>query len=122
MSAQTRRDFLQQSGLGIVGAGALALAGTARAAGANERLRVGLIGCGGRGPYDAECFAKRNDVELVYLVDPHQGRLAAAAKRFGDKAKPVDDLRRMLDDKSVDAVINATPVHWHAPGTILACD
>ena len=122
MSNTNRRDFLQQTGLGIAGATALSWAAASRAAGANERLRVGLIGCGGRGRYDAGVFAARADAEVVYLADPHQQRLAEAARQFGGKPKTTDDFRRILDDKSVDAVINATPVHWHAPATILACD
>jgi predicted dehydrogenase len=81
-----------------------------------------LIGCGGRGRYDAGVFAARKDAQLVYIADPHKDRLAEAAKQFGSSAQPIDDFRRILDDKSVDIVINATPVHWHAPATILACD
>jgi predicted dehydrogenase len=121
MAKSNRRDFLQQTGIGIASATAISWAGTAKAAGANERLRVALIGCGGRGRYDAGVFAERPDVELAYIADPDNNRLAEAAKLFAG-AKPVDDFRRILDDKSVDAVINATPVHWHGPGTILACD
>ncbi len=121
MSTTNRRDFIQQTALGAAGAAALSLAASSSAAGANERIRVALIGCGGRGRYDAGVFAARKDVELAYIADPNTQRLAEVAKMF-DKARPVDDFRRILDDKSVDAVIHATPVHWHAPGTILACD
>ncbi len=122
MAKSTRRDFMQQSGAGLAAATALTWTTTSRAAGANDRLRVGLIGCGGRGRYDAGVFADREDVDVVYLADPHEGRLAETARQFGSAAKPVADFRRILDDRSVDAVINATPVHWHAPGTILACE
>ena len=120
MSQTNRRHFIQKSGM-VAGATAFSLAASTKAAGTNERLRVGLIGCGGRGPYDATVFAERDDVEIAYVADPHQHRLAEAAKKFS-AAKPVDDFRRILDDKTIDAVINATPVHWHAPATILACD
>jgi predicted dehydrogenase len=122
MSKTNRRDFMQQTGLGIAGAAALSWASSSRGAGPNERLRVGLIGCGGRGSYDAGVFAARPDVEIAYVADAHKHRLADAAKQFGGTAKATDDFRRILDDKSVDAVIHATPVHWHAPGTILACE
>jgi predicted dehydrogenase len=121
MTTATRRHFMQQTGLGLAGAAALSWPFSARAAGANERVRVGLIGCGGRGRYDAGVFAARADSEVAYVADPHQQRLAEAANQF-PSAKPTGDLRHMLDDKSVDAVIIATPVHWHAPGTILACE
>jgi len=129
MSKTNRRDFMHQSGVGIAGATALTLASrssamssTSRAAGANDRVRVGLIGCGGRGRYDAGVFAARKDAEVVFVADPHQQRLTQAAKQFAATATPIDDFRRILDDPSVDVVINATPVHWHAPATILACD
>ena len=75
----------------------------------------------GAGPYDAGLFAERPDAEVVYLADPHTQRLADAAKRFPG-AQTTDDFRRVLDDKSIDAVVNATPVHWHAPASIMACD
>ena len=121
MSKTNRRDFIQHTGLGLAGAAAVSWSASSKAAGANDRLRLGLIGCGGRGRYDAAVFASRNDAEVVYVADPHKQRLAEAAKEFST-AKPTDDFRRILDDKSIDAVINATPVHWHAPATILACD
>ena len=121
MSNTNRRGFLQQTGANIAGVAALSLTSTSRAAGANERVRVGLIGCGGRGRYDAGVFASRDDAEVAYIADPHKSRLSEAAKEFSGTAKVTDDFRRILDDKSVDAVIVATPVHWHAPATILAC-
>ncbi len=122
MVEANRRGFLRAGGTGIASAAAMSLASTAPAAIAEARLRVGLIGCGGRGRYDAGVFAEREDVEIVYVADPHRERLAEAAKQFGPTARAVEDFRRILDDDSVDAVINATPVHWHAPATILACE
>jgi hypothetical protein len=65
MLKATRRDFMQQTGVGIAGAVALSWPSSSRAAGANERVRVGLIGCGGRGRYDAGVFASRDDVEVA---------------------------------------------------------
>src|SRR4051812_37035684 len=114
MSAPNRRDFLLAS---AAGAAALPSMASLKAAGANERLRVGLIGAGGRGTYLAGLF--RNpalNVDLVYMADPDANRLQAAAKGLGDNVpKQVGDLRVILDDKSIDAVIVATPDHWHAP-------
>jgi predicted dehydrogenase len=121
MSKPHRRSFIQQSSIGIAGAAALSLSSTSKAAGANDRFRVGLIGCGGRGRYDASVFGSRDGAEVAYIADPHKGRLAEAAKQFST-AKATDDFRHILDDKSVDAVIVATPVHWHAPATIVACE
>ena len=121
--ATGRRKFLRKTGLGVAGVAAAASLGTsvASAAGANQRVRIGLVGCGGRGGALATVFDNRDDVDLVYLADCDRNRLAGAAARF-PKARTTADFREVLDDKSVDAIINATPVHWHAPGTIVACE
>lgn len=121
--AAPRRDFLKHSSLGIAGAAALGLAAP-KVFGANERLTIGLVGCGGRGTHVAELFAQGNNVQLAYFCDPDQGRLERAAARLADHAngaKLTPDLRQILDDAKVDAIIVATPDHWHAPASILAC-
>ena len=90
---------------------------------ANSQIVVGLIGCGGRGSHDAELFKNTPNVELAYVADVDSNRRASVAKSLGVPAdRAVDDLRRILDQKSVDAVIIATPDHWHSPAAILACD
>jgi predicted dehydrogenase len=79
-----------------------------------EQVRYGVIGCGGRG---AVYYSGAS-----YVCDPDRERLAAAAKSTGvDEAHAVTDLRRILDDRDVDAVVIATPDHWHAPAALLAC-
>ena len=87
---------------------------------------VGAIGCGSRGTYLATTFARLAGVELAYVCDPDESRADAAAKAVakitGKAPKAVTDLRHVLDDKSVDAVTVATPDHWHAPASILACE
>jgi predicted dehydrogenase len=116
----SRRDWF--SGAAALAGGAL-VAATPRSAfavGANRKVRVGLIGCGGRGVGVAKSFAAEQDCELTWLCDPDAQRLADAKRKLG-AGEPVADLRRILDDKSVDAVIVATPDHWHAPAAILAC-
>lgn len=120
-----RRSFLKQGGVGLVGAAAVEWAGATSAAGSGESLKVGLIGCGGRGLGLLKDFASLKGVEITYVCDPDRlraGAASAGAKLAGDSPKAVDDLRRVLDDKTVDAVIVATPDHWHAPAAILACD
>ncbi|MDB5390935.1 MAG: putative dehydrogenase, partial [Planctomycetaceae bacterium] len=88
-----------------------------------QKLTVGLIGCGGRGVHDAGLFQGVPNVEIAYVCDPDESRRASAAQKFGVPAdRSVGDLRRMLDDKSVDAVIIGTPDHWHSPAAILACE
>ncbi len=61
----------------------------------------------------AEAFKKQPDVEIAYLCDTDRQRLDAARKAIG-AGQPVADLRRILDDPSVDAIVIATPDHWHA--------
>ncbi|MBI5758254.1 MAG: Gfo/Idh/MocA family oxidoreductase [Planctomycetales bacterium] len=118
-----RRDFVKLSSAGIAAASVLGNSPTQAARGANDKLVVALIGCGGRGTGDAGQFQKLPNVEVAYVCDVDQSRLSSAAKTFGVAAgKAVNDLRRVLDDKSVDAVIVATPDHWHSLAAILACD
>lgn len=118
----TRRDFLKLSSAGLAAA-ALANAPIASAKGANDKLVVGLIGCGGRGSHDAKLFKNTPNVEVAYVCDVDENRRRKAAEEFGtDSQHSVSDLRRILDDKAVDAVIVTTPDHWHSIAAIVACD
>ncbi|MGQ9574168.1 MAG: Gfo/Idh/MocA family oxidoreductase [Thermoguttaceae bacterium] len=120
MSRQARRTFLRQTGTAMVGTAVVALGRSSRALGANQRVVVGILGCGGQGNNLGRTFAAQPDVKLAYACDPDSSRAASARKAFqADQA--VADLRRVLDDKGVDAVVIATPDHWHAPAAILAC-
>lgn len=115
-----RRTFLQAASTSVLVANAVA--STSRAV-ANERLTVGLIGCGGRGMHDVQLFKNQPNVEITYVCDADASRLAAAAKTLNiPAARAVSDMRRMLDDKSLDVVLVTTPDHWHSPASILACD
>ncbi len=124
-----RRGFVAVSATGVSGlcTGPLALsaAQTRRVAGANERVILALIGAGGRGTALAEAFAGRKDAEIGYVCDLHEDRLAAACKTIGARQnrapRPVKVMQQVLASKDVNAVIMATPDHWHALGTILAC-
>jgi len=125
----SRRDFVKRTGVVSTG---LAMGGAAvsaksyrRIPGANDRLQVAIIGLGRRlGAFDEPIAKKENNVELRYLCDVMPSQLENAAKRFSDKIdyqpKLESDLRKLFEDKKLDAVINATPDHWHAPGSILA--
>jgi predicted dehydrogenase len=117
-----RRAFLSATSA-LAAAAVMQAPRRAVAAGANDMLVVGLIGCGGRGTHDAGLFKNTPNVKVAYVADVDQQRLAEGAKNLGvESSRAVNDLRRILDDKSVDAVIVATPDHWHSPASILACD
>jgi predicted dehydrogenase len=117
MRFMTRRDFLR-TGL-AAGAAVAVPAASGRAAGANEAIRLGFIGCGGRGNVLLSHFARIEGVRIGGLCDPDQRRLHSAGERFAN-AKRWADLREMLDDDSIDAVVIASAVHWHALATIWA--
>ncbi len=120
MSRQTRRGFLRQtaSGAAVVAVSGLA-APAIQAQGANEQFVVGSIGCSDRG-IAVGTELRKLGARIAYACDPDQGRAANAKKRLGaDQA--VADLRRILDDRAVDAVVVTAPNHWHAPAAILAC-
>ena len=119
MTDSSRRSFLKHTAAASAGAAAWAWNGGINAAGANERLTVGVIGCGGRGAGLADAFAAIADV--AYVCDPDESRRGRAREKVRAK-QAVTDLRRVLDDQSVDAVVVATPDHWHAPAAILACE
>jgi predicted dehydrogenase len=117
-----RRTFLQHAAAGVAAATAYSTAAQTSYA-ANDKVVVGLIGCGGRGTHDAGRFKALANVDVAYVCDVDKSRRQAAAKTLGvESSRAVGDLRRILDDKSVDAVIVATPDHWHSPASILACD
>ncbi len=112
MATPTRRTFLGQL---AVGTAVASLATPIRGSSPNEEIRYGLIGCGQRGRW----FFER----ATSVCDPDRSRLEAAATQAGaDSAHAVTDMRRILDDPDIDAVVIATPDHWHAPAAILACE
>jgi hypothetical protein len=115
----TRRTFLQG---GLAAGAAIALPGrTLRAAAANERIGVGLIGCGNRGGQVAEMFAKLEGVAITGLCDPDEARIADQKKKY-PKAKTWTDMREMFEDADIDAVIITTCNHWHALAAIWAME
>jgi predicted dehydrogenase len=122
MSDSTRRTFLKQTASSAAGAALLA-APALGAIGANERLVLGLIGCGGRGTHVAEVFRAQKQADVAWVCDADSARRGKVAEKFGvPAANAVADMRRLLDDPGVDAVLVATPDHWHSPAAILACN
>ncbi len=118
-----RREFLQAAAMGMVGGVWYGRAGPARAA-PSERIRVGVMGVRGRGAALLRTFASQGDVELTHVCDVdarvRNARAEAVQELVGRRPKLVEDFRRILDH-GVDALVIATPDHWHAIPTILAC-
>ncbi len=81
--------------------------------GANDRIRTGIIGAGGRGKYLTGQF-KEIGAEMAAVCDIYEPNLQGGLKEASTGAKAYHDYRKLLDDKSIDAVIVATPDHWHA--------
>jgi predicted dehydrogenase len=121
MPTTPRRTFLQGAGLA---AAAWALPGQSARAAEPRPVTVAVIGTGGMGSNHVRLLSARKDVRIAALCDVDGNRLAAAAQivqsATGAAPQTVADLRRVLDDKSIEAVWIATPDHWHAPAAILA--
>ena len=116
----TRRDFVKRSM--AVGAG-LTLAPFSRVRGANDDIRVAVVGINGRGGSHISAFDKMSGVRVAALCDVDRKVLDRRAKPFKDRNKKVDtyvDVRKLLEDKSIDAVSIATTNHWHSLITIWA--
>ena len=120
----TRRGFV---GAMAATAGAASLATSARASAspAADKVRLALIGAGSRGNQLLDLFLKRDDVEFVHVVDVDDKHASDTAERIakekGNKPETAREYGKCLDDKNVDAVVIATPDHWHALPAIQAC-
>ncbi|OGV66381.1 MAG: dehydrogenase [Lentisphaerae bacterium RIFOXYA12_FULL_48_11] len=127
----TRRDFLKTTMAGAaVAAAANIIPGFsnrsyAAVAGANQRIKVAMMGVNGRGGALAGSFASLKDVEIAYVCDVDSRAtekcIAHLEKKFEAHPKAVTDFRKALEDKELDALVVAAPDHWHAPAAILAC-
>lgn len=117
MTKLNRRQFV---GLGVAAGVASFFPAPAQIArGANERVRLGSISCGGRANELLGGFAGMKEVDIVALCDPDASRVDSTKKRF-ENAKTFADCRELLDDKDIDAVIVATCDHWHCLAAIWA--
>ncbi|MGH9657440.1 MAG: Gfo/Idh/MocA family protein [Bryobacteraceae bacterium] len=110
-----RRTFVKASGL------AATAASSSRVLGANDRVNVGLIGCGGRGLHVSRLMREAPNVAFTAVADVYQTNAERARNWAGPEAREFKDFRQLLDLKEVDAVLIATPDHWHAICTVLAC-
>ncbi len=126
-----RREFIRNV---TVGAAGITIGGAvsgftaksySRIIGANDRLSIALMGCGRRvGAYYSALQNKNNNVDVAYICDVMKKQRERVAKQLDGKvsgeAKLVNDIHEVWNDQKVDAIFNATPDHWHAPGTWMA--
>ncbi len=119
MARSTRREFLRRS---LAAGAAFSLPShLAFAAKPNEAINLGFISCGGRAGELMGIFSKIDGVRIAGLCDPDRQRLEGAKRRFPD-AKAWTDLRGLLDEKQIDAVVIATCNHWHCLAAIRAME
>jgi predicted dehydrogenase len=112
---QSRRTFLKTTALGMTALSA------SRVFGANERVNVGMIGFGLIGQVHTHSFKEQEDVEIRGVSDAFAPRMDQCAELIGSRCAKFGDFRRMLESKDIDAVVVATPDHWHALMTMMAC-
>lgn len=129
--SSNRRNFIKKVTAGAAGVavGGVATGMSARSygriIGANDRLGVAIAGLGRRlGAFYAPVAKKESNVELFYLCDVMKSQRERALNNFSKhidyKPKLENDIRRVIGDPKVDVIINATPDHWHTPGSIMA--
>ncbi len=127
MSTLTRRKFLTKTATGLAAAGlgsTLSSRAWAQPVGANGDIRLGIVGLGIKGSHHIKILREIKGVRVVALCDVDQVYLDRASKEFkqaGQAVKTYRDYRILLEDKDIDAVIIATPNHWHTLQALWAC-
>jgi predicted dehydrogenase len=120
-----RRRFLKHTMASLAASHIATGAAKVAKAVASERVRVGVMGAGGRALSLIQTFASNPEVDIVAIADVDESKLGpgvtAAAKLQGREPRVEKDFRRLIDNKTIDALVIGTPDHWHAIPTILAC-
>src|SRR5947207_14280703 len=114
MSDSTRRQFAR--------AGLATALSYSRVSGANDRVRMGYIGLGNRGDQVHDAFLEHGDQQTVAVCDLRDDYMDLAVKKSRATPKKYKGYKKLLEDKSVDAVVIATPDHWHALMFVDACN
>src|SRR5215813_4917123 len=115
MTSMTRRNFTRAAALST----ALSYS---RVLGANDRIRMGYIGLGNRGDQVHDAFLEHGDQQTVAVCDLKDSYMDFAIRKSRATPQKYNDYKKLLDDKDVDAVVIATPDHWHALMFIDACN
>src|SRR5262245_24837226 len=131
----TRREFLRTGGQAAVGVGlGLRVAAAAPApaespapaASPSQKIVLGVIGCGGQGRAVMSEHMQHADVTVAAVCDVDRRHLSQAAQqveqKYGKRPEELKDFRQLLERPDIDAVIVATPDHWHALPAVLACE
>jgi len=134
MNNLTRRSFLGETAKAAAGAAVCAVgaaapsagtAPTARRVGANDKIAIAMIGCGGQGKADLGAFLRVPEIDCLAVAEVDDGRLGEAVRIVsaarGRDPQGYRDFRKILERKDIQAVVVAAPDHWHALPTILAC-
>ncbi len=123
MGRFTRRSFMKTTM--AAGAAMVMAAPKSHVRGANSDLRFAVVGTGGQGSGHIRYFDSKKGVNVVALCDADRAHVESRArdleKRSGRKIKTYTDVRKLLEDKSIDAITSATPNHWHSLVTVWAC-
>jgi len=127
----SRRDFIKKT---VATSAAVSFGGIlpgfsaksyASILGANERIKVGIMGVHARGLALADNYARQKNCEIIYICDVDSQSMNkcidTVEKIQNSRPKAIPDFRKALEDKFLDAMVIATPDHWHAPAAILAC-
>lgn len=116
-----RRAFFKNVATSAAALSTMSVFSANRVRGANDRVNVALIGCGGRGKAVAKLMRDVPNVDFIAVCDAYDPRMDEAREWAGSHCKGFRDFRRILEMKEVDAVLIATPDHWHAIPAVLAC-
>ena len=108
-----RRHFL--TGMGAAGVAVMTARSWTNVVGANDRITMGIIGAGGRGRGLMRIFKRDPGVEFAAVCDVYEPHIAEGQKIAGEKSKGTFEYREVLDNKEINAVLVATPDHWHGP-------
>src|SRR5580765_2006095 len=114
MTESTRRNFART--------GLLTALSSSRVMGANDRVRIGYIGLGNRGDQVHAAFLEHGDQVTAAVCDLRADYMELAIKKSRSSPKKYKEYKQLLADKEIDAVVIATPDHWHAPMFINACN